>query len=90
MASETRLRAQCADDGDTDREILRQIVCEERSDECAICRKILSKGCGAERRLRRMQRGGAGAAVAEHKYAFAYAVRCGHRNPDIHKGKQTR
>ena len=44
LASETRLRAQCADDGDTDREILRQIVCEERSDECAIWRKILSKG----------------------------------------------
>ena len=44
MAYETRLRAQCADDGDTDREILRQIVCEEHSDECAICRKILSKG----------------------------------------------
>ena len=30
LASETRLWAQCADDGDTDREILRQIVCEER------------------------------------------------------------
>ena len=29
--------------------------------------KILSKGCGAERRLRRMQRGGAGAVVAECK-----------------------
>ena len=44
LASETRLRAQCADDGDTDREILRQIVCEELCSECAICRKILSKG----------------------------------------------
>ena len=62
-----RRRRTCADDGDTTREILRQIVCEEHSDECAICRKILSKGCGAERRLRRMQRGGAGAAVAECK-----------------------
>ena len=39
-----RCRRTCADDGDTDREILRQIVCEEHSDECAICRKILSKG----------------------------------------------
>ena len=37
-------RRTCADDGDTDREILRQIVCEERSDECAISRKILSRG----------------------------------------------
>ena len=37
-------RRTCADDGDTDREILREIVCEERSDECAISRKILSKG----------------------------------------------
>ena len=37
-----RRRRTCAD-GDTDREILRQIVCEKRSDECAICRKILSK-----------------------------------------------
>ena len=39
-----RRRRTCADDGDTTREILRQIVCEEHSDECAICRKILSKG----------------------------------------------
>ena len=39
-----RRRRTCADDGDTTREILRQIVCEEDSDECAICRKILSKG----------------------------------------------
>ena len=39
-----RCRRTCADDSDTDREILRQIVCEERSDECAVCRKILSKG----------------------------------------------
>lgn len=39
-----RRRRTCADDGDTTREILRQIVCEEQSDECAICRKILSKG----------------------------------------------
>ena len=39
-----RCRRTCADDGDTTREILRQIVCEEHSDECAICRKILSKG----------------------------------------------
>ena len=38
-----RRRRTCADDGDTTREILRQIVCEEQSDECAICRKILSK-----------------------------------------------
>ena len=37
-------RRTCADDGDTDREILREIVCEERSDECAISRKILSRG----------------------------------------------
>ena len=37
-------RRTCADDGDTDREILREIVCEERSDECAIYRKILSRG----------------------------------------------
>src|SRR5699024_11219383 len=37
-------RRTCADDGDTDREILRQIVCEELCSECAICRKILSKG----------------------------------------------
>ena len=36
-----RRRRTCAD---TTREILRQIVCEEHSDECAICRKILSKG----------------------------------------------
>ena len=33
-------RRTCADDGDTDREI----VCEEQSDECAISRKILSRG----------------------------------------------
>ena len=39
-----RRRRTCADDGDTTREILRQIVCEEHSDECAICRKILPKG----------------------------------------------
>ena len=39
-----RRRRICADDGDTDREILRQIVREKHSDECAICRKILSKG----------------------------------------------
>ena len=39
-----RRRRTCADDGDTTREILRQIVREEHSDECAICRKILSKG----------------------------------------------
>ncbi|MCI7744580.1 hypothetical protein MSS88_07215 [bacterium] len=37
-------RRTCADDGDTDREILRETVCEERSDECAISRKILSRG----------------------------------------------
>ena len=37
-------RRTCADDGDTDREILREIVCEEQSDECAIYRKILSRG----------------------------------------------
>ncbi len=37
-------RRTCADDGDTDREILREIVCEERSDECAVSRKILSRG----------------------------------------------
>ena len=37
-------RRTCADDGDTDREILREIVCEEQSDECAISRKILSRG----------------------------------------------
>ena len=37
-------RRTCADDGDTAREILRQIVCEELCSECAICRKILSKG----------------------------------------------
>ena len=37
-------RRTCADDGDTSREILRQIVCEELCSECAICRKILSKG----------------------------------------------
>ena len=30
LASETRPRAQCADDGDTYREIVRQIVCEAR------------------------------------------------------------
>src|SRR5699024_8174636 len=39
-----RRRRTCADDGDTDREILRQIVCEELCSECAVCRKILSKG----------------------------------------------
>src|SRR5699024_3952789 len=39
-----RRRRTCADDGDTSREILRQIVCEELCSECAICRKILSKG----------------------------------------------
>ena len=39
-----RRRRTCADDGDTDREILRQIVCESLCDECAVCRKILSKG----------------------------------------------
>ena len=39
-----RCRRTCADDSDTYREILWQIVCEERSDECAICHKILSKG----------------------------------------------
>ena len=65
-------RRTCADDSDTDREILRQECARERSDERAACRKILSKGipksgCGAERRLRRMQRGGAGAAAAERK-----------------------
>src|SRR5699024_4571712 len=37
-------RRTCADGGDTSREILRQIVCEELCSECAICRKILSKG----------------------------------------------
>ena len=37
-------RRTCADDGDTARKILRQIVCEELCSECAICRKILSKG----------------------------------------------
>ncbi|MDY5783085.1 MAG: hypothetical protein SPK62_04120, partial [Gemmiger sp.] len=37
-------RRTCADDGDTDREIVREIVCEERSEECAIYRKILSRG----------------------------------------------
>ena len=56
------------------------------SDECAICRKILSKGipkgCGAECRLRRIQRGGAGAAVAERKRHLWRAARCGHRNPE--------
>ena len=39
-----RRRRTCADDGDTTREILRQIVYEEQSDECAICHRILSKG----------------------------------------------
>ena len=47
-----RRRRTCADDGDTDMEILRQIVCEERSDECAICRKILSKGIHKGKQLR--------------------------------------
>ena len=37
-------RRTCAADGDTYREILREIVCEERSHECAISRKILSRG----------------------------------------------
>ena len=41
-----------------------------------------ARGCGVERRLRRIQRDGAGAAVAEHKRASARAVRCGHRKPD--------
>ena len=56
------------------------------SDECAVCRKILSKGipkgCGAEHRLWRIQRGGAGAAVAERKRHLWRAARCGHRNPE--------
>ena len=53
MAYETRLRAQCADDGDTDREILRQIVCEAFCAECAVCRKILSKGDSKEGKRKR-------------------------------------
>ena len=39
------------------------------------------RGCGVERRLRRIQRDGAGAAVAERKCASAHAARCGHRKP---------
>ena len=41
-----------------------------------------ARGCGVERRLRRIQRDGAGAAVAERKCASAHAARCGHRKPD--------
>ncbi len=40
-----------------------------------------ARGCGVERRLRRIQRDGAGAAVAERKCASAHAARCGHRKP---------
>ena len=39
------------------------------------------RGCGVERRLRRIQRDGAGAAVAERKCASAHAAQCGHRKP---------
>ena len=39
------------------------------------------RGCGVERRLRRMQRDEAGTAVAECKRASARAARCGHRKP---------
>ena len=46
-------------------------LCARPKAECAVLRKILSKGnpkgCGAARRLRRMQQGGAGAAVAERE-----------------------
>ena len=45
------------------------------------------EGCKAERRLRRMQRGGAGAAVAERKRHTWRAARCGHRNPASPKGE---
>ena len=41
-----------------------------------------ARSCEVERRLRRIQRDGAGTAVAEHKRASARAVRCGHRKPD--------
>ena len=38
------------------------------------------EGCEVERRLRRMQRDEAGAAVAERKRHIWRAARCGHRN----------
>ena len=41
------------------------------------CRRGFQRGCGAERRLRRMQRGGAGAAVAERKRHTWRVARCG-------------
>ena len=41
-----------------------------------------ARGCGVERRLRRIKRNEAGLTVAEHKRASARAVRCGHRKPD--------
>src|SRR5699024_260988 len=53
--------------------------------DAKFCRKEI-QGCGVERRLRRMQRDVAGAAVAACKRASARAARCGQRNPDKRGG----
>ena len=90
-----RCRRTCADDGDTDREILRQIVCEELCSECAVCRKILSKGfpkraaepsaaCGGYSEAEQGQRSQSASAVPRR------AARCGHRNPSNRSVRRSR
>ena len=61
-----RRRRTCADGGNTDREILRQIVCEALCAECAVCRKILSKGDSKEGKRKRQAQPCASVAPFEH------------------------
>ena len=80
------LGRRCADGDDTYREILRQIVCEAPQAECAVCRKILSKGIPKRAAEPSAACGGCSEAEQGRRPQSASAAprraaRCGNRNP---------
>src|SRR5699024_9818612 len=84
-----RPRRTCADGGDTAREILLKIVCEEPCDECAVLGKILSKAAAPRAACGRNSAAEQGQRSQSASDAPRRAAGCGNRNP-LSKGGNSR